>query len=245
MQNELDLFENEKQRVFISPEMIKAQEKNDAEKLMSIKELSNNLHVSDQTVRNTVKELRQELIDIFDPSKLLWRVVNGGKTLFLNEKQATAVKLRLRERNNLKDNSVVSQIGNDLEFFALLKKREDEQRILDAYRDRRIAELQAENKALEEKNTRLMHTKKTYTATELAKEIGLSSAKKLNQILKDKGIQFLRNGTWVPTAKYADKDYYEIKQDVLDNGVVIYNSRFTQKGREFVLKLFESEVLSA
>lgn len=45
-------------------------------KTMTVKELSNELKVSDQTIRNVVKEL-------FDPSKLLWKVVNGGNTLFL------------------------------------------------------------------------------------------------------------------------------------------------------------------
>lgn len=106
---------------------------------ITVKELASELKVSDQTIRNAVKELYQ------DPTKLLWTVINGGQTLLLTYEQATAIKLKLRERNNLKDNSVVSQIGNDLEFFAILKRREEEQKILDAYRDRRIEELQAQN----------------------------------------------------------------------------------------------------
>ena len=95
------------------------------EKTRTTRELADELRVSDQTIRNCVKELFP------DPSKLLWRVINGGNSLLLNEGQATAIKLKLRTRNNLKDNSVVSQIGNDLEFFALLKKREEEQKMLD------------------------------------------------------------------------------------------------------------------
>ena len=210
----------------------------ESEKVSTVKELAENLHVSEQTVKNAIYELRQLLSGVFENVK---KNSQGG--YLLTYEQATAIKLKLRERNNLKDSSVVSQIGNDLEFFALLKKREKEQQILDAYRDRRIAELTAENNQLQSKNDLLMHTQKTYTASEIAKELGLTSAQKLNQILKEKEIQYYRNGTWLPTSKYSDKEYYEIKQDVLDNGIVIYNSRFTQKGRDFILSLKEKGVI--
>ena len=210
----------------------------ESEKVSTVKELAENLHVSEQTVKNAIYELRQLLSGVFENVK---KNSQGG--YLLTYEQATAIKLKLRERNNLKDSSVVSQIGNDLEFFALLKNREKEQQILDAYRDRRIAELTAENNQLQSKNDLLMHTQKTYTASEIAKELGLTSAQKLNQILKEKEIQYYRNGTWLPTSKYSDKEYYEIKQDVLDNGIVIYNSRFTQKGRDFILSLKEKGVI--
>lgn len=85
----------------------------------------------------------------------------------------------------------------------------------------------------------LMHVNKTYTATEIAKELGFKSAKALNKDLQSKKIQFQQNGTWVFYSKYADKGYVEIKQDVLDNGTVIYHRRFTQMGREFLLKLYD------
>jgi anti-repressor protein len=89
----------------------------------------------------------------------------------------------------------------------------------------------------------LTHVTKTYTATEIAKELGFKSAKVLNKDLAAKRIQFFHNGTWVFYSKYADKGYVEIKQDVLDNGLVIYNRRFTQIGREFVLRLYEAKAI--
>jgi prophage antirepressor-like protein len=91
---------------------------------------------------------------------------------------------------------------------------------------------------VEKTNNILMHVNKTYTATEIAKEIGFKSAIALNRDLSKKKIQFQQNGTWVFYSKYADKGYVEIKQDVLDNGKVIYHRRFTQMGREFLLKLY-------
>lgn len=106
---------------------------------------------------------------------------------------------------------------------------------------RKLIEITKEVKELKATNNLLMHTKKTYTASELAKELGMKSAIEFNKWLAGKGVQYKRNDTWLPVSKYSDKDYYEIKQEVLDNGKVIYNSRITQAGREFVLKLFETE----
>lgn len=103
-------------------------------------------------------------------------------------------------------------------------------RTLDAYRSRAIE--------AERKNAVLMHVRKTYTAGEIAKEIGLKSAQALNQALSDKKIQYKQNGTWLPCAKYAENGYFEIKQQELDNGQVIYDRRITQTGREFIVNLF-------
>jgi hypothetical protein len=88
----------------------------------------------------------------------------------------------------------------------------------------------------------LTHVNKTYTATEIAKELGFRSAAALNKDLGNKRIQYKQNGTWVLFSKYADKGYVHIKQDVLDNGRVIYHRKWTQIGREFLLKLYEEEV---
>ena len=98
------------------------------------------------------------------------------------------------------------------------------------------------NKALEKQNTILMHTNNLYTATEIAKELGFKSATALNQDLADKKIQYKVNNSWVFYSKYADLGYTSIKQHILDNGKEIYDRKFTQTGRDFILKLFESEV---
>lgn len=83
----------------------------------------------------------------------------------------------------------------------------------------------------------LTHVNKNYTATEVAKECGLSSANRLNKILSEKGVQYYQNGTWILYSKYSTLGYVDIKQDVLDNGKIVYHRKFTQLGREFVVKL--------
>lgn len=87
-----------------------------------------------------------------------------------------------------------------------------------------------------------MHVNKTYTVTEIAKELGLKSAIQLNKMLAEKKIQYQINGTWVMYSNYSDLGYEEIKQEVLDSGKVIYHRRITQMGREFMLKLFSGKV---
>lgn len=95
------------------------------------------------------------------------------------------------------------------------------------------------NKALEKQNTILMHTNNLYTASEIAKELNLKSATVLNQKLADMKIQYKVNNSWVLYSKYADLGYTSIKQHILENGKEIYDRKFTQTGRDFILKLFE------
>lgn len=92
----------------------------------------------------------------------------------------------------------------------------------------------------ERRNTILMHTNKTYTATEIAKELGFKSANALNKDLCDKGIQYKVNNTYVLYSNYADLGYVSIKQQILDSGKEVYNRHFTQDGRKFILDLYNS-----
>lgn len=105
--------------------------------------------------------------------------------------------------------------------------------LLTRLKEERVARVEAERK-----NAILMHVNKTYTVTEIAKELGLRSATQLNRILAEKKIQYQVNSTWVMYSRYSDQGYEEIKQEVLDSGRVIYHRRITQMGREFILSLF-------
>ena len=102
-------------------------------------------------------------------------------------------------------------------------------------------ERQARIKA-EQKNAILSHVNKTYTMTEIAKELNLKSAVVLNKMLADKKVQYKVNGTWVLYSDYSNMGYEDIKQEVLDNGKVIYHRKITQLGREFILELFKGNI---
>ncbi len=82
----------------------------------------------------------------------------------------------------------------------------------------------------------LVHENKLYNCTEIAKELGLKSAKALNKLLEEKRIQYKSNGTWVLYAKYSNLGYVSIKQNVLDSGRIVYDRKWTGEGREFLLR---------
>ena len=106
----------------------------------------------------------------------------------------------------------------------------------------KLREESAARKEAERRNAILTHVNKTYTMTEIAKELNMKSATQLNRLLAEKKIQYQVNGTWVMYSKYSNLGYEEIKQEVLDSGKVIYHRRITQMGREFILKLFSDKV---
>ena len=100
-------------------------------------------------------------------------------------------------------------------------------------KEERAARLEAEKQ-----RDKLVHQNKLYTTSEIAKELGLSSAIKLNNLLSEKKIQYKQNKTWLLYSKYSELGLVSIKQDVLDNGKIIYDRKWTGKGRDFILNLF-------
>ena len=104
---------------------------------------------------------------------------------------------------------------------------------------REIIKIEEEKVALQSKVAILTHVNKLYTSSEIAKELNMRSANEFNKILSDLKIQYKVNNTWVLTAKYSNLGYESIKQNVLDNGKVVYDRKFTQLGRDFILELFK------
>ncbi len=96
-----------------------------------------------------------------------------------------------------------------------------------------------EKERIQSLNNALMHVSKSYTTSEIAKECGLKSAKLLNAVLCNKGIQYKQNGTWLLYAKYAEMGLVEVKQGTTEHGHIYYNSQWTQKGRQFILALLD------
>lgn len=139
------------------------------------------------------------------------------------KKEVKEILKTIRKHGIYATDNVIDNILNNPDFgIELLTKLKEE----------RAARVEAERK-----NAILMHVNKTYTITEIAKELGLKSAIQLNRILAEKKYQV--NGTWVMFSQYSNCGYEEIKQEVLDSGKVIYHRRITQMGREFILDLFE------
>ena len=86
------------ENVFNFPEVI-----HDKDKVVTVKELAEELHVAEQTVKNTIYELRQVVGAVFDNIE---RNSQGG--YLLNEKQATVIKQELakQDRSNLRSSDM-------------------------------------------------------------------------------------------------------------------------------------------
>lgn len=162
----------------------------------------------------------------FINEKNLYRVImrsDKDEALEFQDWVCDEVLPSIREHGIYATDNVIDKILNNPDFgIELLTKLKEE----------RQARIEAEKK-----NAILMHVNKTYTATEVAKELNMKSAIELNKKLADLGVQYSVNGTWVMYSKYSNQGFEEIKQEVLDNGKVIYHRRITQLGRDFIVNL--------
>lgn len=167
--------------------------------------------------------------DDFIPENIFYRLAMKAKNETAEKFQALVadeIIPSIRKHGIYATDNVIDKILDNPDFgIELLTKLKEE----------RKARLEAERK-----NAILTHVTKTYTMTEIAKELNLKSATQLNKILSEKRIQFKQNGTWVFYSDYSDLGYESIKQEVLDNGKIVYHRKITQLGREFILNLFNS-----
>ena len=167
----------------------------------------------------------------FIPENIFYRLAMKAKNETAEKFQALVadeVIPSIRKHGIYATDNVIDEILNNPDFgIELLTKLKEE----------REARIKAERK-----NAILTHVNKTYTMTEIAKELNLKSAKELNKILADDKIQYKINGTWVLCSDYSNCGYEDIKQEVLDNGKVIYHRKITQIGREFILELFNKKL---
>lgn len=132
----------------------------------------------------------------------------------------------IRKHGIYATDNVIDQILNNPDFgIELLTKLKEE----------RSARIEAEKQVAV-----LTHVNKTYTCTEVAKELGLKSAIELNNRLKELGVQYKVNQTWVPYTQYATLGWFDIKQEVADNGHIIYHRKITGIGRQGIINLINS-----
>lgn len=97
--------------------------------------------------------------------------------------------------------------------------------------------LSAKVQVQEQRLDTLEHSEYTYMTTEIAKAMNMSAIK-LNKLLHEAKIQYKVNGTWCLYAKYADKGYVEMKQEQVVSGKIVYYTKWTEKGRQFILDMF-------
>lgn len=83
----------------------------------------------------------------------------------------------------------------------------------------------------------------TYNTNLIAKELG-TSAITLNKMLKDKGIQYFQNGTWVLKSEFQNKDFTKTKTFLYTSATgeskTSMQTVWTEKGRMFIHSVLKS-----
>ena len=190
------------------------------EEVYTVKEVADILGVDRSTVTKWVRE--------YFPDKM-----QNGKTTYLNQEEITIIKQKMKTNSHL---GRASEVTTDLEKEIIIAKALK-------FQQEKIAQLTLKAEKAERRVLQLIHAGKTYTTTEIAKELNLKSAQELNDILAEEEVQYKRNSTWVLYAKYSNENYESIKQQELDNGKIIYNRHWTGKGRQFILDLLNKDNL--
>jgi hypothetical protein len=90
--NDLSLFNsNQSKETFETASKVK---NTTSEEFVTTKQLAEILGVDVRTVQITAKR-------VLDPTKVLSRVINGGKSMIFDEKQATFIKQEIQKHHNL------------------------------------------------------------------------------------------------------------------------------------------------
>ena len=187
-------------------------------------------YVKWERIRNYLNELHfspQVGKDDYIPENIFYRLAMKAKNETAERFQAKVadeIIPSIRKHGIYATDKVIDDILNNPDFGIELLTR---------LKEERAARIEAERR-----NAILTHVNKTYTMTEIAKELNMKSAIELNKVLKEKGVQYKVNDTWVFYSDYSNLGYEDIKQEVLDSGKVIYHRKITQLGREFILGLF-------
>jgi phage anti-repressor protein/phage antirepressor YoqD-like protein len=107
------------------------------------------------------------------------------------------------------------------------------------------SQLRLEVKALEPKAAYFdatLSAKNSFPVTIIAKSLGMSAVS-LNQKLKDMGIQFKVNGSWVLGSKHQNKGYAEVVTHTYENSKcqkqTSHALNWTEKGRLFIVTQLE------
>lgn len=113
-------------------------------------------------------------------------------------------------------------------------------------RSERLARLRAEQ-TLAEARPKLTYYDQVLQATgavaisQIAKDYELS-ARRLNELLHDLGVQYKLSGQWLLYAEHADQGYTKSHTGTTDTGHTWMHTKWIQKGRLFIYELLKHEM---
>lgn len=122
--------------------------------------------------------------------------------------------------------------------------------LLNTLKEERIARKQAEEaKVIAEKERDVysdmvddvMQDEHTYTATEIAKDLGLSSAKALNKWLVDIGFFYKSGKSYLPYSKYSKQGFTSHKLYDTGHGFNVKTIKFTNAGKIWIIEKWKAQ----
>jgi phage antirepressor YoqD-like protein len=190
---------------------------------MTVREVAEVLGISPETVRANGKALYPDLF------------VNGVTT-YLNEEQATAIKLKIQGHHNLQSTLEVQNIKTDLEKALLIKQAMQFQQEI-------IESLQKENEAMKPKAAffdQVADSKDALQMRDVAAALNIPGLgrNKIFELLRKQGVLDNRN---VPYREYQDRGYFRVIEqkwtDKEGETHINLKSLVYQRGVDFIRKV--------
>lgn len=207
---------------------------NKDEKTITVKELSKVLNVSDKHVRETIKKIM--------PDKL-----ENGKTTYLNEKEATAIKLEMSRNPYL--NQLV-EVKTDLEKELIIMQAL-------RFQQEKITSLKEENESL---IFQIEEQKPAVEFSELVRDskngiIVREFCKLLTPpVGQNKFYAWLRNQKIImpnstePYQEYIDRGYFARRETTYknsdDESIVSFTTLITGKGQQYLTKKWKAKAVA-
>lgn len=220
-------------------ELIKVTQNENGEQLVSARELHSKLEITERFNSWFGRMLKYGFAENLDYTGC--KVFNAQAKQELDEyilKLDMAKQICMLQRSELGTKFRLYFIECEKQLKQVVQKKLP-QTYLEALKE--LVKVEEEKQALESRVNNLIHAKKLYTTTEIAKELGFKSAIAFNKKLEEDKVQYCVNKTWVLCSKYYNKGYVSIKQTELDNGRIIYDRKWTGLGRDFLLEKYKEE----
>ena len=206
-----------------------------------VQAIENIIHLKNQV--NETFFMEDSYIDPIGRSVKQYLITEEGAMLlimgFTGEK-ALSVKLKFisefKRMKNIINNpeQVIANCGNAEAITAYgIQMTKIGRMMTETANNLRLVEKQRD-KAEDEVKTLVHDDENTYTATDLAKDLGFRSAIAFNQWLKDIGFQYKQGKHWVVKAKYAEEGLVNIKLKDTGNGFNVKTMQFTNKGKLWI-----------
>lgn len=133
---------------------------------------------------------------------------------------------------------------------ATLTKREERLKQLEAQAEQQQVTIEIQTEEIKKSAPKVsyydnhLQSVNALTTTQIAKEIGMS-AEKLNNKLKELGIQFRQSGQWLLKSPYDKWGMHETRTNIFtsERGNTYTNTYtvWTQRGRRFIIAIYEND----